>query len=124
EFSQTPGLPYGPQCNGNRSADFAACGARIVAESLLAPLDSDAADLHIAVYQWADAPRGWAPCWPAAGAGTAPDTARFPTDAPVGSKLVAVMASYRYSGNAVPDTTLLAHAYTRAAGAHAASLCQ
>lgn len=120
ELSQPPGLPYGQQCNGSRTA--AGCGAHAVVQQLMTPLDYARARLNVQVYRVRQENGGWQPCWTASGTGMAPDPARFPPG-PAGSTLVAVMVSYPYSSTILPDNTLRAHAFSRATGAQAGSLC-
>ena len=120
ELSQPPGLPYGQQCNGSRTA--AGCGAHAVVQQLMTPLDHARARVNVQVYRVRQENGGWQPCWTASGTGMAPNPARFPPG-PAGSTLVAVMVSYPYSSTILPDRTLQAHAYSRVAGAQAGSLC-
>src|SRR5690606_14141842 len=101
ELSQPPGLPYGQQCNGSRTA--AGCGAHAVAQRLMTPLDYARARLDVRVYRVRQDNGGWQPCWTVSG--TAPDPARFPPG-PTGSTLVAVMVSYPYSSTILPGNTL------------------
>ena len=120
ELSQAPGLPYGPHCNGSRTA--AGCGAHAVLQQLMTPLDYARARLDVGVYRVRQENGGWQPCWAAAATGVVPDPGRFPPGPP-GSTLVAVIVSYPASFNLLPNDTLQAHAFSRATGAQGASLC-